>query len=108
MSLQSTALVAKKNKIKTINEFFTYKLAKKLAKSKKADLVIGNNVFAHIPDIHDFTKGLKTILSINGTITLEFQHVLNIMKKNQFDTIYHEHYYYYSVVFLKKFLNTMI
>lgn len=99
---KSTALVAKKKKIKTINEFFTNRLAKKLSKNKKADLVIGNNVFAHIPDIHDFTNGLKTILSSEGTITLEFQHLLNIMKKNQFDTLYHEHYYYYSVTFLKK------
>ena len=99
---KSTALVARNNKIKTINEFFTYNLAKKISKNKKADLIIGNNVFAHIPDIHDFTKGLKTILSREGTITLEFQHLLNIMKKNQFDTIYHEHYYYYSVTSLKK------
>ena len=72
--------------------------------NKKAKLIIVNNVYAHIPDVHDFTKGLKVLLGDNGVITLEFQHLLNILKKKQFDTVYHEHYYYYSVIYLIKIL----
>ena len=90
-------------KIPTINKFFSYKLSQKIIKNyKKADLIIANNVFAHVPDINDFTKGVKNLLNTKGTTTIEFPHLLNLVKYNQFDTIYHEHYSYLSVNFLKK------
>ena len=95
---KSTADVAKKLNIPVIVEFFSEVLGKKIAsKKKKADLIIGNNVYAHVPDINDFTRGLKTALKSDGLITLEFPHVMNLIKLNQFDTIYHEHFSYLSL-----------
>jgi SAM-dependent methyltransferase len=94
----STAKVARTFNIPVIEEFFGKASAKWYArKYGKADLVIGNNVYAHIPDINDFTAGLKEVLSPAGTITLEFQHLLNMVRLNQFDTVYHEHYSYLSL-----------
>ena len=66
----------------------------------KADLITGNNVVAHVPDIHDFVGGLKILLKKNGVITLEFPHLLELIKNNQFDTIYHEHFSYFSLLTL--------
>ena len=81
-----------------MNEFFNEIIGKQLAKEKKqADLIIGNNVYAHVPDINDFTKGLKAALKINGTLSLEFPHLLNLIDHTQFDTIYHEHFSYLSL-----------
>ena len=95
---KSTADVAKKLNIPVIVEFFSEVLGKKIAsEKKKADLIIGNNVYAHVPDINDFTRGLKTALKSDGLITLEFPHVMNLIKLNQFDTIYHEHFSYLSL-----------
>jgi len=85
----STAKVAKEKGIDVIEDFFGSNLATTLEKS---DLILGNNVLAHVPDINDFVSGLKTALKENGTITMEFPHLLNIIKDNQFDTIYHEHF----------------
>jgi hypothetical protein len=65
-------------------------------------LIVANNVIAHVPDLNDFISGLKILLKKRGTITIEFQHLLNILKKNQFDTIYHEHYSYFSLIAAKK------
>ncbi|WDP88650.1 MAG: methyltransferase domain-containing protein [Desulfobacter sp.] len=94
----STASAAKEKNIETIEEFFSIDLAKNLIKDRsKADLVIGNNVLAHVPDINDFVAGLKLILSPQGSITMEFPHLLNLMEFNQFDTIYHEHFSYLSL-----------
>jgi hypothetical protein len=94
----STAKIAKSIGIKTITKFFTYKLAKKLVeKNIRANLIIANNVLAHVPDINDFVKGIKILLSQEGTITIEFPHLLNLIKNNQFDTIYHEHFSYLSL-----------
>lgn len=91
----STANIAISKGVDTINSFFTNELASKLAASgEKADLIIGNNVYAHVPDINDFTKGISTLLSPHGTVTLEFPHLLNLIKFRQYDTIYHEHYSY--------------
>ena len=70
-------------------------------KEGKADLVIGNNVYAHVPDIKDFTFGLKELIKDSGVISLEFPHLLQLIKQKQFDTIYHEHFSYLS-------LNTVI
>ena len=67
------------------------------SENKKADLIIGNNVYAHVPDINDFTKALKILLKSSGTITLEFPHLMTLIKDTQFDTIYHEHFSYLSL-----------
>jgi len=89
----STATVAKEKGIAVIEDFFGTILAQTL---KKSDLILGNNVLAHVPDINDFVKGMQIALKENGTITMEFPHLLNIIKENQFDTIYHEHFSYLS------------
>ncbi|WP_321777740.1 class I SAM-dependent methyltransferase [Sulfurimonas sp.] len=95
----STAKVAKEKGINVIEDFFGSKLADTLQKS---DLILGNNVLAHVPDINDFVHGLKIALKENGTITMEFPHLLNIIKENQFDTIYHEHFSYLSFYTVKQ------
>lgn len=94
----STAAAAEALGIPVLREFFSQELATKFCKSgQMADLIIGNNVYAHVPDINDFTAGLKTALKPNGTITLEFPHLKNILQNTQFDTIYHEHFSYLSL-----------
>lgn len=95
----STANVAKEKGIDVIEGFFGSKLASTLNKS---DLILGNNVLAHVPDINDFVKGLKIGLKDNGTITMEFPHLLNLINENQFDTIYHEHFSYLSFYTVQK------
>lgn len=94
----STADVAEKIGIPVLRKFFGKSLAHKLAlDGKTADLIIGNNIYAHVPDINDFTIALKVILKKNGTITLEFPHFMNLIEHAQFDTIYHEHFSYLSI-----------
>lgn len=94
----STAKAAEKIGIPVLNDFFSEALGQKLAnQGKQADLIAGNNVYAHVPDINDFTKGLKAALKPNGTITLEFPHLMRILEQAQFDTIYHEHFSYLSL-----------
>ena len=94
----STAAAAEALGIPVAREFFGQNFAEKLVTSgKQADLIIGNNVYAHVPDINDFTAGMKTALKPDGTITLEFPHLMNLMGLNQFDTVYHEHYSYLSL-----------
>lgn len=95
----STAKVAREKGINVIEDFFGSKLAKTLEKS---DLILGNNVLAHVPDINDFVKGLKIALKEEGTITMEFPHLLNLINENQFDTIYHEHFSYLSFYTVKR------
>lgn len=98
----STAAVAEAAGIPVAREFFGQDFASKLVKSgKQADLIIGNNVYAHVPDINDFTAGMKTALKSGGTITLEFPHLMSLMRLNQFDTVYHEHYSYLSLQSVK-------
>ena len=81
-----------------MREYFVAKLGQHLsANNVQADLIIGNNVYAHVPDINDFTKGLKALLKKGGTITLEFPHLLRLIDDSQFDTIYHEHFSYLSL-----------
>jgi SAM-dependent methyltransferase len=95
---KSTAEVAIKQGIKVVQEFFNTQLAYKLvAGGSKADLIVGNNVYAHVPDINDFTKAMKLLLKPYGVITLEFPHLLNLIYKCQFDTVYHEHFSYLSL-----------
>lgn len=94
---QSTAQAAMTLKIPVIQEFFGEKLGLKLGAEQKADLIIGNNVFAHVPDINDFARGMSALLKTNGIITLEFPHLLQLIQQVQFDTIYHEHFSYLSL-----------
>ena len=94
----STAAAAEKLGIPILREFFGQSLAHRLvAENKQADLVLGNNVYAHVPDINDFTSGLKMVLKPSGTITLEFPHLMRLLEFCQFDTVYHEHYSYLSL-----------
>jgi len=98
---ESTAKVARNKKINTLSNFFSSALARELVpKYGKADLMIGNNVLAHVPDINDFIAGFAILLKDNGLVTFEFPHLLNLIKFSQFDTIYHEHYSYLSLVAL--------
>ncbi len=93
-----TAAAAEKLGIVVIRQFFGERLGKQLAASgKQADLIIGNNVYAHVPDINDFTRGLKAALKPGGAITLEFPHLMRLLEYTQFDTVYHEHFSYLSL-----------
>ncbi|NOT36014.1 MAG: methyltransferase domain-containing protein [Saprospiraceae bacterium] len=99
----NTANVAIEKGIPTRIEFFGINCACSLVKEGiKADLLLGNNVLAHVPDINDFVGGMKIVLKDNGTITMEFPHLLQLMDKNQFDTIYHEHFSYLSLRSVQK------
>jgi hypothetical protein len=94
----STATAAEKLGIPVLREFFNEVLAKRIAaEGRQADLIFGNNVYAHVPDINDFTLGLKSALKPGGTITLEFPHVMRLIEYTQFDTVYHEHFSYLSL-----------
>lgn len=100
---KNTAAVAKKKGIPTITKFFGMQTARELVnRSLKADLLIGNNVLAHVPDLNDFVAGMKIILRPKGIITLEFPHLLQLIRGNQFDTIYHEHFSYFSFLTVNK------
>jgi len=83
--------------IPTLINYFGESTAVELTQGQKPKLMIGNNVLAHVPDIHDFIKGFSLLIADEGLITFEFPHLLNLIKKTQFDTIYHEHYSYLSV-----------
>jgi SAM-dependent methyltransferase len=99
----STAQMAENQGIPVIRDFFSEDLAEKLAREGRcADLLIGNNVFAHVPDINDFTRGLKVALLPGGTITLEMPHLMRLLEFAQFDTIYHEHFSYFSLYTVDK------
>ena len=94
----STAAAAEALGIPVMREFFGEALGKRLAsEGKQADLIVGNNVYAHVPDINDFTRGLKAALKLTGTITLEFPHLMQLIEQTQFDTVYHEHFSYLSL-----------
>ncbi len=93
-----TAAAAEKIGIPVRREFFSRALGEALGREgSQADLIIGNNVYAHVPDINDFTAGLQAALKPGGTITLEFPHLLRLVSQCQFDTIYHEHFSYLSL-----------
>jgi SAM-dependent methyltransferase len=93
----NTAKVAIEKGIETVVDFFGVKLASSLkSKNIQADLLLGNNVLAHVPDIVDFVKGLKLALKPQGVVTMEFPHLMQLVENNQFDTIYHEHFSYLS------------
>jgi len=103
----STAEAAERLGIPVVREFFGERLGKQLAEmGKQADLLAGNNVYAHVPDINDFTRGLKAALKPGGTITLEFPHLMRLLEHTQFDTVYHEHFSYLSLYTVSRIFET--
>lgn len=99
----NVAKVAIGKGIPTLTEFFSEALATDMAaRGQKADLIIGNNVLAQVPDINDFVAGMKDLLKPEGVITLEFPHIEKLIAENQFDTIYHEHFSYFSLLTIEK------
>ena len=100
LGIEPASNVAKsaiKKGIPTLEKFFNTDTAKELKeKNQQADVLLGNNVLAHVPDVNNFVKGMKILLKPNGIITMEFPHILQLINQNQFDTIYHEHFSYFS------------
>jgi len=95
----NVAKVAVEKAVPTLVRFFGTQLADELAaEGRSADLVLGNNVLAQVPDLNDFVEGLKILLKPGGVLTLEFPHLLRLMERNEFDTIYHEHFSYFSLL----------
>ncbi len=92
----NVARVAVQKGINTLVQFFGTEAARTLAPDHRADLLVGNNVLAHVPDINDFVAGMKILLSEGGVITMEFPHLLRLIERSQWDTIYHEHFSYLS------------
>jgi SAM-dependent methyltransferase len=98
----ATAEAARAKGIDIVEDFFGVRLARQLAsESKTADLVVANNVLAHVPDINDFVSGFAVLLNPDGIATFEFPHLMRLIAENQFDTIYHEHFSYLSLVAVK-------
>lgn len=103
----NVAKVAGEKSIPTVVKFFGRQTARELvAESKQADLLLGNNVLAHVPDLNDFVAGMKILLKPEGVITMEFPHLMRLMEGNQFDTIYHEHFSYLSFLTVEKVFAT--
>ena len=99
----NVARVAAQKGISSVVKFFSTATARELlAAGKSADLLLGNNVLAHVPDINDFVAGMKILLKPQGVITMEFPHLMQLMEQNQFDTIYHEHFSYFSFLTVEK------
>ena len=104
----NTAAAASEKGIDSVIDFFGVRLAKELvSKNIKADLLLGNNVLAHVPDILDFVGGMKIILNEEGVITMEFPHLMQLVDNNQFDTIYHEHFSYLSFYTVKQIFESL-
>lgn len=102
---RNVAQVAIDAGINTVVDFFGVALARRLRQERGlADLLIGNNVFAHVPDLNDFVAGLKEFLKPEGVVTLEFPHLLRLIEQTQFDTIYHEHFSYFSLFTAERIL----
>jgi hypothetical protein len=103
----NVAKVAVEKGIPTLTKFFSLRLAEELvAQGCTADLVLGNNVLAQVPDLNDFVEGLKTLLKPAGILTLEFPHLQRLIERNEFDTIYHEHFSYFSLLTTVRILET--
>lgn len=99
----NVAKIAQEKGIDTLVEFFGVELARRLSSQGTcADLVIANNVLAHVPDLNDFVEGINILLSKNGIVTAEFPYLLKLMDENQFDTIYHEHFSYFSFLTINR------
>ena len=100
---RNVAKAAEGKNVPTLVDFFGEKLARRLvAEQQQADLLLGNNVLAQVPDINDFVAGMKLLLKSDGVITMEFPHLLRLIAENQFDTIYHEHFSYFSLFSVEK------
>jgi SAM-dependent methyltransferase len=94
----NVAAAATERGIETVVDFFGERLALELLeRGLTPDLIVGNNVLAHVPDVHDFVEGLRRILRPDGVVTMEFPHLLRLIEERQFDTIYHEHFSYFSL-----------
>ena len=103
----NTAAAATKKGIPTVVKFLGEDTARDLARGgRQADLLIGNNVLAHVPDINGFVEGLRILLKSKGVLTMEFPHLMRLMSANQFDTMYHEHYQYLSLIVVEKIFGT--
>jgi len=99
----NVATVAIEKGIPTLVKFFGVTTATEMvAQDQQADLLIGNNVLAHVPDLDDFVAGMKILLKIDGILTMEFPHILQLIQNNQFDTIYHEHFSYFSLLSVER------
>lgn len=99
----NVAAVAQEKSIPTLIEFFGERVAHRLAlQNRQADLLLGNNVLAQVPDLIDFVRGLKILLKPEGVITMEFPHLMKLVEENQFDTIYHEHFSYFSLLTVER------
>jgi SAM-dependent methyltransferase len=92
----NVAEVAVQKGVPTLVEFFGVQIASSVAAESAADLLLGNNVLAHVPDLNDFVAGMKVLLKPGGVITMEFPHLMRLIEENQWDTIYHEHFSYFS------------
>ena len=103
----NVAKVAEEKGIPSLVKFFGVSTAQELvAQGIQADLLLGNNVLAHVPDLNDFVAGMKIVLKPDGILTMEFPHVLQLILQNQFDTIYHEHFSYFSFLTVEKVFAT--
>lgn len=101
----NVAKVALEKGVPTLVQFFGTDLARELAaESRCVDLILGNNVLAQVPDLNDFVEGLKIMLKPDGVLTLEFPHLLKLIEHNEFDTIYHEHFSYFSLITTERIL----
>jgi 2-polyprenyl-3-methyl-5-hydroxy-6-metoxy-1,4-benzoquinol methylase len=101
----NVAKEAEKKGVPSLVKFFGVQTARDLvAAGTRADLLLGNNVLAHVPDLNDFVAGMKLLLAPKGVITMEFPHLLRLMEENQFDTIYHEHFSYFSFLTVREVL----
>src|SRR4029079_7281143 len=99
----NVAAAAEKKGVPTLVRFFGEVTANELIQQgKQADLLLGNNVLAHVPKLNDFVRGLKLALKPEGVMTMEFPHLLRLMQENQFDTIYHEHFSYFSLLAVER------
>jgi SAM-dependent methyltransferase len=99
----NVAEAARKKNVPTLVKFFGRNTANEVvAERGTADLVLGNNVLAQVPDINDFVGGIKILLASRGTVTIEFPHLMRLMQENQFDTIYHEHFFYFSLMSVER------
>ena len=96
---ENVAAVARASGVRTMAQFFGADTAASLqAAGETADLIVANNVLAHVPDLNDFVRGFKTLLAPNGVLTVEFPHLARLIEENQYDTIYHEHFSYFSLM----------
>jgi SAM-dependent methyltransferase len=98
----NVAEVAVEKGVPTLVEFFGVETARTVAEERGADLLLGNNVLAHVPDLNDFVGGMKVLLAERGVVTMEFPHLLRLIEDNQYDTIYHEHFSYFSFLTVRE------